>query len=433
MSVVHAALIGAPVRAGDAIFGRPLLERLMLVCERAGVSRFFLEVGEADRNGLRASLGSFRDHPGVSFVSSLGQALGQLPPATRCVALPGNLVLSAWQLHGLIARQAARPGEVVVLQSFDEGRGGSVAVGPLHRLLDGSPVEADRVRAPGLLPFAIGGPGDTGEAERRLARDLRRESADKDAPMAHWLDRRLSWRISYRLAHTAVTPNQVTWLSTALGLFSAGLFASPGYWPRLTGALLFLVSTALDGVDGELARLKLAESRLGARLDTLTDNLVHVVLFAAIMIGCYRASGSRGYAGLLVILLGGFGLCAVAGWRARRVSGDLQWFATLERLTGRDFAYLLLALALVDRIYYFAWGAAFGSYVFAGALWWMTARRRGRGVPGPTPSRHPDGYENRGLLVELAELWRAAWRGRSSAIGAGRRRGADAEAREAGE
>jgi phosphatidylglycerophosphate synthase len=221
--------------------------------------------------------------------------------------------------------------------------------------------------------------------------------------MARWLDRRLSWRISYRLAHTAVTPNQVTLASTALGLLSAALLAFPGYWPRLAGASIFLISTTLDGVDGELARLKLAESRLGARLDTLTDNLVHVVLFAAIMIGCHRASEGRSYLALFVILLGGLGVCAVAGWRARQRSQDQQWIARLERLTSRDFAYLLVVLALVGRIHFFAWGAAFGSYIFAIALWWATPKQ----VAASESPENLSGTENRGLLVELGELWRA--------------------------
>jgi phosphatidylglycerophosphate synthase len=411
--VVHAALIDAVPRARDVIFGRPLLERLMLVCQRSGVRRFFVEVTQAESANVHASLGSFRDSPDVTLVASLAQALETLPAGAPCVALRGNLVLSAWRLRGLIEGQAARPNEVVVLESADEAHGGTVAIGPLSRLVDGDYLGATRIRPSSRLPFAISGrPEDVREAELSLARDLRRESAAKDAPMARWLDRHLSWPISYLLAHTSVTPNHVTLASTALGLLSAWLFASPGYWPRLVAALIFLVSTTLDGVDGELARLKMAESRLGARLDTLTDNLVHVALFVAIMTGCYRASGSRSYMGLLLVLFVGFGLCAVAGWWARRVNHEREWIAKLERLTGRDFAYLLVVLAALDLIHFFAWGAAFGTYVFALALWGMAARQRRRSPTEPVPAGHSTGHsgsaENRGLIVELSDLWRAA-------------------------
>jgi phosphatidylglycerophosphate synthase len=407
--LVHAALIHAPARACDVIFGRPLLERLLLVCRRAGVRRLFIEVPADRRDEVRASLGSFRDRPDVCLVGSLVQVLAQEPAGALCVELRGNLVLSAPQLRGLIALQSTRPDKVALLESTDEMHGGFIAAGPLSRLLERDYAGAVRIEPSGRLPFALARrPEDTREAELRLARELRRESAERDAPMARWLDRRVSWRISHRLAHTSITPNQVTLVSTAFGLLSAVLLAFPAYWPRLLGALMFLVSTTLDGVDGELARLKLAESRLGARLDTLTDNLVHVALFAAIMIGCYEAHGGRSYLALFLVLLGGFGLCAIAGRRARRSWHDRQWIAKLERLTGRDFAYLLVLLALVDRIYFFAWGAAFGSYIFAVALWGATPGRATGPVLAEAPASSPAGSENRGLLVELEELWRAA-------------------------
>src|SRR5277367_538038 len=106
----------------------------MLICQRAGVKRFFIKTGDPEDRGLRASLGSFSDRREVNFVGSFAEVLERLPADAPCIALEGNLVLAASQLRGLLDSQAARPGEVVSLSSTDVARGGSVVAGPLGRL-----------------------------------------------------------------------------------------------------------------------------------------------------------------------------------------------------------------------------------------------------------------------------------------------------------
>ena len=167
--------------------------------------------------------------------------------------------------------------------------------------------------APSLLPFALNGrPEDREEAELRLARSIREDSAHKDAPMARWVDRRVSWRISYWLAaHTRVTPNMVTVANTIFGLSCAWMFSIPNYWVRLFAAIFFLISITLDGVDGELARLKMVESDFGGTLDVVTDNIVHAAVFVGLLVGCYRVEHSHAYLYLIPILLGGFTMCAI--------------------------------------------------------------------------------------------------------------------------
>lgn len=387
--MIDAALIEAPGRAGNLIFGRPLLERLLLICQRAGVKRFFIGAPDAERTAIRGYMGSFRDNPDVSFVSSYAQVLEELPADAPCVAFRGNLVLPASQLRTVLAHHAARPDEVVSLASTDYAHSGCITAGPLARLIDNAGEKVSQLQAINSLPFALDGrPEDLHEAEIRLARALRHDTADTDAPMARWFDRRLSWRVSYRLAHTGITPNQVTLANTALGVVSALLFASTGYWTRLAAALLFLFSTTFDGIDGELARLKMAETSFGARLDVLTDNIVHVAVFTGLVAGCYRASGSLAYLYLLAVLLVGFAIAALTVRRATKVSGAEaeRWISRVERATGRDFSYLLVILAVFNRLYYFVWGTAFGTYIFSFVLWRMTTRRWRRSEPGGRPA-----------------------------------------------
>ena len=189
--------------------------------------------------------------------------------------------------------------------------------------------------------------------------------------------------MSYCLARTALKPNHLTIVNTLLGFLSGYLFTL-GYSARLAGAALFLLVTTLDGVDGEVARLKMEETDFGAALDLVTDAIVNMVVLLGIILGCYRAGGSRVYLYLLPLFAGGFTLCAIASYRAMRSSVDdsprLAWM--VERLTSRDFAYLLLILALFDRLAIVAWGTAFGSYVAGLFLMWAASRMKRRSNAG---------------------------------------------------
>ena len=379
--MIETALITIPSRANDLIFGRPLLERLMILCERAGIRRFVLQGHAELREATRIALGRFRDNPSVALVDTLNQANSGLDPAAVGVRFNGNLVLSPSILRKALDQYRSSPGATVNVVSTDSEHGGSISVGPLQSLInDGIRLDPTAIKLPSasVLPFALNGrPEDREEAEIRLARAIRNESLTTDALMARALDRRVSWRISLRLARLRVAPNTVTLANTALGFGCAGMLASSSYWLRLAGAVLFLVCITLDGVDGELARLRMVETKFGGQLDVFTDNLVHIAIFAGLMIGCYRVSHSAAYGYLLVILLIGFGFCGIAVNRALNVVGEAtsRWISQVERATGRDFAYIVVVLALIDRLAWFAWTAAIGTYGFALALWILTSRQ----------------------------------------------------------
>jgi 1L-myo-inositol 1-phosphate cytidylyltransferase / CDP-L-myo-inositol myo-inositolphosphotransferase len=98
--------------------------------------------------------------------------------------------------------------------------------------------------------------------ERRTAWRILLDSVQKralDLP-GRYFDTPFENALVRRLAPTRVTPNQITLLTLVVAAVVAGLFLQG--WLRV-GVVLALVVGVLDGVDGKLARLKLATSKLG--------------------------------------------------------------------------------------------------------------------------------------------------------------------------
>jgi phosphatidylglycerophosphate synthase len=353
----------------------------MINCQRVGINRFFLQPEDGRRDEIDKTIARMLERPDVSVVGGISDldAKDGLDASAAVAMFTGNLVFSKSHLARVVADFESDRDKVVRLTSADADHGGEIAIGQLANLRNGINATGSVALSPlNLMPFALNGrPEDRVEAELRLARALRDETAQKDAPLARMIDRKLSWRISYRLANTAITPNQVTLANTAMGLLCAWMFSVPSYWMRLGAALIFLLSVTIDGVDGELARLKMCETDFGGKLDVFTDNIVHTAVFIGLFAGCYRASDSRAYLILIPIVLGGFALCTLATWYAFTMRGTVAatWLDRVDRWTGRDFAYLLVVLATINRLEWFAWGAAFGTYVFAGILTWLAATR----------------------------------------------------------
>jgi len=73
-----------------------------------------------------------------------------------------------------------------------------------------------------------------------------------------------------RIPFRAMIPNAITTLALCLGLTGVSL-AVRGEWEKALGAIV--LAGVLDGIDGRIARLLRAQSRFGAELDSLSDNI----------------------------------------------------------------------------------------------------------------------------------------------------------------
>ena len=211
--------------------------------------------------------------------------------------------------------------------------------GAVSRLARSCPVAA--------VPIAGGGwwqdvdtPADLRRARDRLRRSL---ASPTDGPVARLLNRPLSTRLSLLLAPLRLPPDLVSTAVFGLGVL-AGVFLAAGQ--QLLGAVLVQATSVLDGVDGELARIQLRESRRGAMLDGVLDRCADTAMIA----GLGLWSLSRGLGPIPALLLA---VAATAASLLSMATKDRVAALGLPRapermlgmlLGGRDGRLLLIAL-----------------------------------------------------------------------------------------
>ena len=99
-----------------------------------------------------------------------------------------------------------------------------------------------------------------------------------DGPVSRHLNRPLSKRISRHLVRTSITPNQISLFCFGVSALAAGLFAMGGHLLLALGAVLAQFASVIDGCDGEVARLKLRESSFGGWFDAVLDRYADAIL-----------------------------------------------------------------------------------------------------------------------------------------------------------
>jgi phosphatidylglycerophosphate synthase len=188
-----------------------------------------------------------------------------------------------------------------------------------------------------------------------------------DGMIDRYFNRPAGRPLSKILAHTPVSPNQVSVAAILLGLAAAGLFARGDDRAALGGAVLFQVSAIVDCVDGDLARVLFKESAWGQWLDIVGDQVVHIGVFVGIGIGLYRAGSEDPVLPLAASAAIGAMISFAVVLRGRRQAENRR-STRLQQLiaaaTNRDFSVLLIVLAALGKLSWFLWMAAIGVHLF---------------------------------------------------------------------
>jgi 1L-myo-inositol 1-phosphate cytidylyltransferase / CDP-L-myo-inositol myo-inositolphosphotransferase len=368
---------GRPSAAGTSLLGLPLLRRTALAARRAGYDRVWV-AGREDAGAILEGTGA--------VVLPLDGTPPPLPPG-RIVLMPDDVVGSSGWLRRL--REVPVPDD----RLCPVGPGAVVEVERpelLARAVADAPGLPEALAAWGAVlppgpspdvepPVVLASKRDVPVAERLLLRELVKP---EDGFLTRHISRKISLAVTRLLAKTSISPNAMTLFCTLLGLAAAWCFGSSVALSQCAGGILFLLHSILDGCDGELARLKFMESRLGGTLDFWGDNLVHVAVFSAFAYSWSAAVDDPWPLQLGALAVGGTIAAAALVYfhamRRRPTTGPLLTTVSpthrsklterLDEASRRDFIYLVWVLSLFGKAYWFLALAAIGTPIFALSL-----------------------------------------------------------------
>lgn len=127
-------------------------------------------------------------------------------------------------------------------------------------------------------------------AQNRLFKFLTKE---RDGFTSRYLNRPISNLFSRALAPTSLLPGHYTVFTAVIGILMAGAFMYAPTIGVLWGCLLFHLASIVDGVDGEIARLKFQQTQRGAKLDTAVDMATNIAFMVGVSYGLWHVFGER--------------------------------------------------------------------------------------------------------------------------------------------
>jgi 1L-myo-inositol 1-phosphate cytidylyltransferase / CDP-L-myo-inositol myo-inositolphosphotransferase len=185
---------------------------------------------------------------------------------------------------------------------------------------------------------------DTPETVRPLERSMWRRYGPKptDGVIARVLNRRISGPLTRFLLRTRLTPDVATALAFAVTLVAAGLVATGEMWLMVAGGLGVVLGSALDGVDGELARVSARASRRGAALDTLLDRYADLAVVLALVLATEATDASGA-----TVTAWAWGFAAAVGCLLVSYVHAVGRDTDVRLLFRREFRLLIFAVAAI--------------------------------------------------------------------------------------
>ena len=372
------------------VVGRPGLVRILLTLRRAGIQEVILP---PDADTLRPWLMSYEDQD--NFPRLLWLAQNNWPDVAASAPLlgvRGGMLFTPHLLRwfhealgrmptGKAMRHIDDPLPVLLSCTLPEMRG--VTSDGLRLELLAAHLRTPAVTIPQDLfcqtTAALAQPGRDRELLTLVGKPTDRWHVEW---VRRWTFPAIRW-----LAGTRVTPNHVTWAGFLMALLACGLIAQGQYWLGIVGALLLYASWVLDCMDGTLARLTFAESAFGQKLDTILGHLTNLGIFSALIWAVYGQSAAWQAAVMAVFMLGGITLAYYVSKKeqsSRASHGAVshgQLRGWLDKINHRDYAVVILLLAIVNGFAIFLWLSVVGVHIYWLLRLWLIRKHQRALVP----------------------------------------------------
>lgn len=171
---------------------------------------------------------------------------------------------------------------------------------------------------------------------------------DEDGIISKRFNRKISTLISRYLVNTPITPNIISFTILVMSIPTFLLLAEGIYPWLIFGGLLIQLMSILDGVDGEIARMKFRGSSWGGFLDANLDKYVDTAVVAGMTLGYLKVTGDFWIIPISLFLIFGLGLDGYMPNKFQVITGEKLKFSMLKIINiKRDTRLLILSLGAI--------------------------------------------------------------------------------------
>lgn len=305
----------------------PQLKRLIINSQRAGINNFKI-LSDNSNSELKNSLE--KDKRITSNVEWLGAGEQPNISSEKVLVLESNLIITSTSLEAFLAEIKDKNDKTIILTDdapdylikcdkttnkvTDHFNVGGQAIGvfvtgtsEIHEIINNlklnqwldNQIDNNNVKAVKIKDGYWYRLSDSKESITN-AENIIFSNVGKTATgwIARNINGRMSLPLSKNLIKTPLTPNMVSVLINIIGVL-CGPFYALGY--PIVGALCMQAATVLDRCDGEVARIKLMETKNGQWVDTISDQFTVLSFLIGVPLGYYLQTKS-----IIPVILGSY-------------------------------------------------------------------------------------------------------------------------------